>query len=122
VERIERALAAAGKGVAGARVLVLGAAYKGGTGDVRESPALKIIGRLQDMGAEVSYHDAFVPALPGHGLASVELDPALAATDLAAIVTAHPGVDYAAVVATAAQVIDFRNVTKGIDAENLTRL
>ncbi|HET7444369.1 MAG TPA: nucleotide sugar dehydrogenase [Solirubrobacterales bacterium] len=122
VERIERALAVDDKPVAGARVLILGASYKGGVGDVRESPALKIIGRLQDMGAEVSYHDPFVPQLPGHGLASVELEPALAATDLAAIVTAHPGVDYEQVVAAAACVIDFRNVTKGIEAENLTRL
>jgi UDP-N-acetyl-D-glucosamine dehydrogenase len=122
VERIERALAADGKAVADSRILVLGASYKGGVGDVRESPALKIIGRLQDMGAEVSYSDPFVPELPGHGLASVDLDPALASTDLAAIVTAHPGVDYANVVATAAQVIDFRNVTKGIEAKNLTRL
>jgi UDP-N-acetyl-D-glucosamine dehydrogenase len=122
VERIERALGAGGKTVAGSRVLVLGASYKGGVGDVRESPSLKIIGRLQDMGAEVSYHDPFVPELPGHGLASVDLAPALAATDLAAIVTAHPGVDYEHVVATAAQVIDFRNVTRGIDADNLTRL
>jgi UDP-N-acetyl-D-glucosamine dehydrogenase len=122
VERIERALAGGGKAVAGSRVLVLGASYKGGVGDVRESPALKIIGRLQDMGAEVSYSDPFVPELRGHGLASVDLDAALASTDLAAIVTAHPGVDYANVVATAAQVIDFRNVTKGIEADNLTRL
>ncbi len=122
VERIERALASAGKGVAGSRILVLGASYKGGVGDTRESPALKIIGRLQDLGAEVSYNDPFVPELPGHGLASVELDPALAATDLAAIVTAHPGIDYERVVTSAARVIDFRNVTHGIEADNLTRL
>jgi UDP-N-acetyl-D-glucosamine dehydrogenase len=122
VERIERALTAAGKGVAGSRILVLGASYKGGVGDTRESPALKIIGRLQDLGAEVSYNDPFVPELPGHGLASVELGAALAATDLAAIVTAHPGIDYERVVATAALVIDFRNVTRGIESDNLTRL
>jgi UDP-N-acetyl-D-glucosamine dehydrogenase len=122
VERIERALNAGGKPVNGSRILILGASYKGGTGDVRESPALKIIGRLQDMGAAVSYNDPFVPELPGHGLASVELEPALAETDIAAIVTAHPGVDYTAVVSRAARVIDFRNVTRGMEAENLTRL
>jgi UDP-N-acetyl-D-glucosamine dehydrogenase len=122
VERIERALAGAGKGVANSRVLVLGASYKGGVGDTRESPALKIIGRLQDLGAEVSYNDPFVPELPGHGLASVDLDDGLAETDLAAIVTAHPGIDYAAVVAKAALVIDFRNVTRGIETDNLVRL
>jgi UDP-N-acetyl-D-glucosamine dehydrogenase len=122
VERIERALNSGGKAVNGSRILILGAAYKGGSGDVRESPALKIIGRLQDMGAAVSYHDPFVAELPGHGLASVDLDAALAETDLAAIVTAHPGVDYERVVAAAAQVIDFRNVTRGVEAENLSRL
>jgi UDP-N-acetyl-D-glucosamine dehydrogenase len=122
VERIERALNTAGKPVNGSRILVLGASYKGGIGDTRESPALKIIGRLQDLGGEVSYHDPFVPELPGHGLASVELEEALASTDLAAIVTAHPGIDYANVVATAAQVVDLRGVTRGIEADNLTRL
>jgi UDP-N-acetyl-D-glucosamine dehydrogenase len=122
VERIERALSADGKPVAGSRVLILGASYKGGVGDTRESPALKIIGRLQDLGAEVSYHDDFVPELRGHGLASVDLAAALAETDLAAIVTAHPGIDYADVVARAPRTIDFRNVTRGIEAESLTRL
>ncbi|HMI80523.1 MAG TPA: nucleotide sugar dehydrogenase, partial [Solirubrobacterales bacterium] len=58
LEKIERALNEAGKPVNGSRVLVLGVSYKGGVGDTRESPALKIIGRLQDLGAEVSYHDA----------------------------------------------------------------
>ena len=122
VERIERALNEAGKPVNGSRILILGASYKGGVGDVRESPALKIIGRLQDLGGEVSYHDPFVPELPGHGLASVELDPALAAADLVAIVTAHPGIDYGDVAAKAALALDFRGVTQGIAAENLTRL
>jgi UDP-N-acetyl-D-glucosamine dehydrogenase len=122
VERIERALNGVRKPVNGSRVLVLGVSYKGGVGDTRESPALKIIGRLQDLGAEVSYHDAFVPELPGHGLASVELERALGDCDLAAIVTAHPGVDFEAVVAAAPLVVDFRGVTRGIEAENLVRL
>jgi UDP-N-acetyl-D-glucosamine dehydrogenase len=122
VERIERALNRAGKPVNGSRILVLGAAYKGGIGDTRESPALKIIGRLQDLGGEVSYHDAHVPELPGHGLASVDLEEGLASADLAAIVTAHPGVDYARVAAAAPLVLDFRGVTRGIEAGNVERL
>jgi UDP-N-acetyl-D-glucosamine dehydrogenase len=122
VERIERALNGARKPVNGSRVLVLGVSYKGGVGDVRESPALKIIGRLQDLGAEVSYHDSFVPELPGHGLSSVELDGALRECDVAAIVTAHPDVDYEAVVAAAPLTVDFRGVTRGIEAENIVRL
>jgi UDP-N-acetyl-D-glucosamine dehydrogenase len=122
VERIERALNGVRKPVNGSRVLILGVSYKGGVGDTRESPALKIIGRLQDLGAEVSYHDSFVAELPGHGLSSVELDGALRETDLAAIVTAHPDVDYAQVVAAAPLVVDFRGVTRGIEADNLVRL
>ena len=122
VERIERALNGVRKPVNGARILVLGVSYKGGVGDTRESPALKIIGRLQDLGAEVSYHDSFVPELPGPGLSSVELDGSLRECDLAAIVTAHPDIDYEQVVAAAPLVIDFRGVTRGIEADNLVRL
>jgi UDP-N-acetyl-D-glucosamine dehydrogenase len=122
VERIERALNQAGKPVKGSRILILGASYKGGIGDTRESPALKIVGRLQDLGGAVSYHDPYVPELTDLGLASVELEEALATTDLAAIVTAHPGIDYGQVVASAALVLDFRGVTRGIEADNLERL
>jgi len=122
VERIERALNGAGKPVNGSRILILGASYKGGVGDTRESPALKIIGRLQDLGGEVSYSDPFVPELPGHGLASVELEQGVADADLVAIVTVHPGIDYAEVVSNAALVVDFRGITRGVAAENLVRL
>jgi len=122
VERIERALNGVRKPVNGSRVLVLGVSYKGGVGDVRESPALKIVGRLQDLGAEVSYHDSFVPELPGHGLGSVELEAALRECDLAAIVTAHPDVDYEQVVAAAPLTVDFRGVTREIRSDTLIRL
>jgi UDP-N-acetyl-D-glucosamine dehydrogenase len=122
VERIERALNGVRKPVNGSRILILGVSYKDGVGDVRESPALKIIGRLQDLGGEVSYHDPFVPELPGHGLASVDLEEGLASADLVAIVTAHPEVDYEEVVARAPLVVDFRGVTRGIEAQNLVRL
>ncbi|HWC49639.1 MAG TPA: nucleotide sugar dehydrogenase [Solirubrobacterales bacterium] len=122
VERIERALNGVRKPVNGSRVLILGVSYKGGVGDVRESPALKIIGRLQDLGAEVSYHDSFVAELPGHGLSSVALEGALRECDLAAIVTAHPDVDYEQVVAAAPLTVDFRGVTREIESETLVRL
>jgi UDP-N-acetyl-D-glucosamine dehydrogenase len=122
VERIERALNRAGKPVNGSRILILGASYKGGIGDTRESPALKIIGRLQDLGADVSYHDAHVPELPGHGLSSVDLEEGLASADLAAIVTAHPDVDFERVAAAVPQLLDFRGVTRGSAAENVERL
>jgi UDP-N-acetyl-D-glucosamine dehydrogenase len=122
VRRIERALNSARKPVNGSRILILGASYKPGIGDTRESPALRIIALLRDLGAEISYHDPFVPELPAEGLASVDLDPALAATDLLAIVTAHPGVDHAAAIAAVPLAIDFRGISRGLDADNVERL
>jgi UDP-N-acetyl-D-glucosamine dehydrogenase len=122
VERIEHALNQAEKSVKGSRILILGVSYKEGIGDVRESPALKIAKGLQQMGGEVSYHDPHVPELAQLDLASVDLDTALPSCDVAAIVTAHPGVDYGDVVAKAPLVVDFRGVSRGIDAHNLVQL
>jgi UDP-N-acetyl-D-glucosamine dehydrogenase len=122
VERIERALNQAEKPVKGSRILILGVSYKAGIGDVRESPALKIARQLQRLGGKVSYHDPHVPELPELDLASVDLDAALPACDVVAIVTAHPEVDYGDVVARAPLVVDFRGVSRGIDARNLVQL
>ena len=122
VERIERALNDAGKPVKGSKVLILGVSYKAGVGDIRESPALKILQLLAERGGEVSYHDPHVAKLADLDLASVDLTEALAEADLAAIVTAHPQLDYERVVSEAARVIDFRGVTREIAAENLVRL
>jgi UDP-N-acetyl-D-glucosamine dehydrogenase len=122
VERIERALNQAEKSVKGSRILILGVSYKAGIGDVRESPALKIARQLQRLGGEVSYHDPHVPELRELNLASVDLEAALPASDVAAIVTAHPEVDYGEVVARAPLVVDFRGVSRGIEAGNLVQL
>ena len=122
VDRIEHALNAAGKPVNGSKVLILGASYKGGIGDTRESPALRIITMMLALGADLSYHDPFVPALPDFDLASTALEPALADADVTAIVTAHPQIDYGAVVAASPLTIDFRGVTRGIDSDRLIRL
>jgi UDP-N-acetyl-D-glucosamine dehydrogenase len=122
VRRIERGLNKAGKPVKGSRILILGAAYKPGIGDTRESPALRIIGLLRELGAEISYHDPFVPELPAQGLTSVDLDAGLADTDLLAIITAHPNVDHAAAIRAVPLAIDFRGVSRGLDADNVERL
>jgi UDP-N-acetyl-D-glucosamine dehydrogenase len=122
VERIERALNDVGKPVNGSKILILGVSYKAGVGDTRESPSLKIARRLRELGGEVSYHDPHVPALPDLDLSSVELAKALQTTDLAAIVTAHPQLDYSEIVSSAPLVVDFRGVTRGIEAKNLVRL
>ncbi len=122
VERIARALNEAEKPVKGSGILLLGVSYKPGVGDIRESPALEIIALLQELGARVSYHDPHVPKLPDLNLASADLNQGLADADIAAIVTAHPQLDYGEVLSQAAQVIDFRGVTRDLDASNLVRL
>ena len=121
-ERIQRALNDAGKAVNGASIMLLGVSYKAGIGDVRESPSLKIIQNLQELGGNVSYHDPHVPELREPKLSSVDLAEGLASADLVAIVTAHPEVDYEDVVASAPLVVDFRGVTRGIEADNLVLL
>jgi UDP-N-acetyl-D-glucosamine dehydrogenase len=72
---------------------------------------LKILGRLMALGANVRYHDPYVPQLVREGLSSTELEPALADADLAVIVTAHPGIDHAAIAATH-PTVDLRGVTR----------
>ncbi len=125
VAKAQRALNDAGRSVRGARVTVLGVSYKPGVDDTRESPALKIIALLRDLGAEVSYHDPHVPALADLDLLSRPLEEALSDTDLALIVTAHPRVDHDLVVRRAPLVLDLRGVTRtssAPDAANVIRL
>ena len=122
VSKIQRALNDRERAVKGANVLIVGVAYKSGVADLRESPALKIIEELRKLGAEVSYHDPHVPALPDLGLESVDLGEAVAAADAVAIVTAHDEVDHAAIVEDASLVVDFRGVTRDLDAANVVLL
>jgi UDP-N-acetyl-D-glucosamine dehydrogenase len=112
VAKAQRALNDRGMSVKGARVVVVGVSYKPGVGDVRESPALKIITLLRDLGAEVLYHDPHVPTLSEFALASTPLQEALGDADLALIVTAHPGVDHGLIVGRARLVLDLRGVTR----------
>jgi UDP-N-acetyl-D-glucosamine dehydrogenase len=122
VSKIQRALNDREKSVKGSSVLIVGVAYKSGVADLREAPALKIIRGLRELGAEVSYHDPLVPTLLEEELSSVDLDAALAAADAIAIVTAHPQLDYAKLVAEASLVVDFRGVTRDLDADNVVLL
>jgi len=121
VERVTRALNGQGKSLNGSKVLLVGVAYKGGVGDMREAPALKIARLLQDAGAEVLFHDEHVPQIPALGLSSTDLDSGLSACDLAVIVTAHPSVDHESVVAKAPWTLDLRGVTgpDGVSSERL---
>jgi UDP-N-acetyl-D-glucosamine dehydrogenase len=122
VERIERALNDHAKPVKGSRIAILGVSYKGGVGDTRESPALRLLRVLNDRGAILQYHDPYVPSLDGTGLSSVPLEDATAGADAVVLVTAHPGIDYAAIARDAALFIDLRGATRGSAAANVVRL
>jgi len=123
VDRVARALdARSGKGLNGARLLVVGLAYKRNVDDTRESPALRIIELLEGRGAETAYHDPFVPEIGRSrkhgalaGRRSVPLDPGvIGAFDAVVIVTDHDGVDWESLVAAAPIVIDTRNATRDV--------
>ncbi len=117
VGKVRAALNARKKAVNGARILVLGVAYKRDVNDVRESPALDVIGLLAADGADVNYHDPFVPELAEDGacMSSVALtDQALTEADVVVIVTDHTDVDYARVLERATVVVDARHVTAAL--------
>jgi UDP-N-acetyl-D-glucosamine dehydrogenase len=119
VQKIERTLNEVGKPVKGARILLVGVSYKAGVGDLRESPALRILELLRARGGDVTYHDPHVPELAEQGLRSGALDDALEGIDLAVIVTAHPSVDHGRVVERAPQVLDLRGTTRHLGVPQL---
>jgi UDP-N-acetyl-D-glucosamine dehydrogenase len=121
VERIERALNDVAKPVKGSRIASLGVSYKGGVGDIRESPALRIMEILADRGAVLSYHDPFVPALPELGLQSSDLD-AVPSADAVILVTAHPQVDHGALVESSQLFVDLRGATRALAKADVVRL
>jgi len=120
VQRTMEALNAQKKTLNGARLLVMGAAYKKDVDDVRESPSLRIMTLLQERGAAVDYHDPYVSHLPkGHGLKhemdSVELTPErIQGYDGVLILTDHSGIDYEKLVEAARLVVDTRNATSKV--------
>ena len=120
VSRLEDALTAQGKVLAGADILLMGIAYKKNVDDMRESPALVLLELLEAAGANVVFHDPHVPVIPmtrEHaelaGRASVEAAYAKSA-DAALIVTDHDSVDYQKLADEAGLIIDTRNAMHGI--------
>ncbi|MGD0546290.1 MAG: nucleotide sugar dehydrogenase [Terracidiphilus sp.] len=125
VENVMEALSQRGKALHGARVLILGLAYKRDIDDLRESPSLAVIELLQLRGALVEYNDPFF-AKVGQGrkyalnMSSTPLEK-LPEFDCVVILTDHTQYDFAKIVASAQLVVDTRNATKGIEAENIVR-
>jgi UDP-N-acetyl-D-glucosamine dehydrogenase len=113
VRKVSEALNDRGRSMKGAKVLVLGVAYKRDIDDIRESPALDIIRLMEQQGATVRYHDPYVARFEenGHQMASVPLTEAeVRAADCVVVVTDHTGVDYAMIRRAAPAVVDTRHV------------
>ncbi len=116
------------KAIKGAKILILGAAYKNDVDDVRESPALKIISLLKERKAEVNYYDPFINHItdirkyPDINMHSVELnDEILQKQDCVIILTAHSNIDYRRLLKHSKMVIDTRNVLSGIDDDKIIK-
>jgi UDP-N-acetyl-D-glucosamine dehydrogenase len=120
VAKIQDALNQRGKSIKGAKILILGVAYKKDVDDARESPALAIMDLLQKKGAVLLYHDPYIPSLPSFRKYSFKLnssplsEPLLRRIDAAVVVTDH-SIDYRRIVKLVPLIIDTRNVTKGMD-------
>jgi UDP-N-acetyl-D-glucosamine dehydrogenase len=125
VETTRLALEKQGVSLAGARVLLLGIAYKRDIDDLRESPALVIFDLLEQAGATVAYNDPFFPEV-GCGrkydvnLRSTPLDQ-VSGFDCVVLVTDHTAYDYPALVKSSRLFVDTRNATRGIAAANIVR-
>ena len=122
VERTMDALNEQGKALKGARVLILGLAYKKNIDDLRESPSIRLIELFKQKGAEVQYHDPYCPKMkemrhqPRYMLEmeSVPLDPSVAEADVVVIATDHDCIDYQQLVHDAKLVVDARNATRNV--------
>jgi len=113
VNKVQDALNDAGKPLKGSMVLVLGVAYKKDVDDLRESPALDIIEILRGKGADVHYHDPYVPLVFHNGYALTsepDLERSLALADCVVIVTDHTAYDWPAIRQQAPVVVDTRHV------------
>lgn len=127
VQRVQDALNHREKSLKGSRILVLGVAYKANISDLRESPALDVIGLLRGKGAEVEYYDPYVPSIEHEDWGvetAADLISAAREADCVVIITDHDGVDYAGVAEAANLIFDTRNVmgAKGIHGEHIVRL
>jgi UDP-N-acetyl-D-glucosamine dehydrogenase len=110
--KIQDALNLAKKPLNGSRVLILGAAYKPNVDDLRESPALDVMHLLQAKGAEVVYHDPYIPNLAHEGLVMESVTDLMAEVkkaDCVAIITDHEDYDYMAILDAAQMIVDTRN-------------
>jgi UDP-N-acetyl-D-glucosamine dehydrogenase len=120
-----------GRGLKGTRILLLGVAYKKNVADIRESPSLVLFDLLEARGAQVSFHDPFVPVIPTTrehsalaGRKSVRFDAEeLGAYAAVLVATDHDCIDYAALAAHAALIVDTRNAleSRGLSGRHIVK-
>jgi UDP-N-acetyl-D-glucosamine dehydrogenase len=125
VSSVSAALNQHKKALNGAKVLVLGVAYKKDIDDLRESPSLTIIEQLQREGAQVSYNDPYFPSVGKGRKYDLQMENTplenLGQYDCVLIVTDHSDYDYARIVRESKLVVDSRNATRGIQAPHIVR-
>ncbi|WP_328351425.1 nucleotide sugar dehydrogenase [Mycobacterium sp. NBC_00419] len=128
VEKIADALNESGKSIKGANIFVMGVAYKRDVNDVRESPALDVMALLLKKGAQVTYHDPFVPHIDGdHWKSGRQMDStpytheAVASADCVVVLTDHTDFDYVGLVSEARLIVDTRNAIH-VPAANVFKL
>ncbi len=127
VSRVQDALNDRSLALKGSRILVLGASYKPDIDDLRESPALDVIGLLMAKGAQVDYHDPYIPTLKHDSWEKVsvpDLKNAIRAVDCVVIVTNHSQYDYAMLLENAKLIVDTRNAlgNAGRESDKVVRL
>ena len=125
VDLVMRGLNGQRKPVNGSKILIMGVAYKRDIDDMRESPALAIIENLQKLGAEVSFHDPYVPEIHLEGsdqrLRGIALsNEAVATADCVVIVTDHRAIDYGSLAERAQLIVDTRNTTRHLRDERFS--
>ncbi|NME94495.1 nucleotide sugar dehydrogenase [Clostridium cochlearium] len=116
LENVMKLLNGKKKSLNGSKVLLMGVAYKNDIDDMRESPALKVIEQLESHGAEIVYHDAYIPEFQHKGKTyhSVDWKEVVSDSDIVVITTAHSDVDYQALADKADLIYDTRNATKDV--------
>jgi UDP-N-acetyl-D-glucosamine dehydrogenase len=130
INKVIQALNGENKSLKDAKILVLGVAYKKDIDDVRESPALKIIELLRQRGANITYHDPYIPVIEPHGGSNIHLecvelsDDTLEKADCVLILTDHSSLDYEQVVSRSKLIVDTRNATKNVkqDREKIFKI
>ncbi len=114
IQKLTRALNDQGKAIKGAKILLVGMAYKSDIDDLRESPALDVWGLLQEWGADVAYHDPYVEEIRSLNAKSQPLNPdTLASYDAVIVTTRHKAIDHAMLAEHASLVLDTRDAVKG---------